>query len=533
MVYRVLIVDDEYYVRQRVRLCIPWQEHGFECVGEAGSVQAALDFLASHQVELVIADISMPGRDGLDLIQELHGRNDRVHFIILSGFSTFEYAKEAIKYNVSAYLLKPIDTEELVCALSGIRQKLDAQTNADAELLEFHHIRERAETVDRGAFFRELFAGRDPAAENAGFHGFSPGRRHLLYIVDFRERDYQSFTQNRSLKVALQNTVLDLLQDHDGTFLCEDFNGHQVFSSWLIPEPLLRGEIIPSVEDRISESADCRLIIGYREVAENDAAHIQAAYRHAMDFFCFRSVYELPLEHSCAGELPWAEAMKQLQSHIAQLQLMLNAGDHEGVEHGLASVFGLLRSERFPLRDLESALYSLHSVALQYTVRHVQEDRGLAGSTVGERSYAEMLQSGCTLGDMENRFLALFRSLLTRHDSADLPYIHALTDQAAEMIHSGFSRPEIGLSVIAATLMISPSYLSRNFKKHHGVTITQYITNCRIEHAKTLLLKSGLSVSHIAHNVGFQDFFYFSKLFKKNTGMSPSQFRKEHKADDT
>ena len=90
MTYQFLIVDDEYFVRQRIRLCIPWKEYGFECAGEAANVDQALRFLEATPVDLVILDISMPGANGLELLRMMKEQNSQIKFIILSGFATFE-----------------------------------------------------------------------------------------------------------------------------------------------------------------------------------------------------------------------------------------------------------------------------------------------------------------------------------------------------------------------------------------------------------------------------------------------------------
>ena len=87
MVYRFFILDDEYYVRQRIRLCIPWEEYGFEYVGEASSVQKALEFIGENRLDLAIVDISMPGQSGLEFIRRARALQPKMKCVILSGFA--------------------------------------------------------------------------------------------------------------------------------------------------------------------------------------------------------------------------------------------------------------------------------------------------------------------------------------------------------------------------------------------------------------------------------------------------------------
>ena len=106
--YRFLIVDDEYYIRRHIRCCIPWEDYDFQYAGEASNVYQAMEFLEHNAVELILLDISMPGQSGMDLLKLLdEEKHPRPHVIILTGFATFEYAREALKFGVSDYLLKP------------------------------------------------------------------------------------------------------------------------------------------------------------------------------------------------------------------------------------------------------------------------------------------------------------------------------------------------------------------------------------------------------------------------------------------
>ena len=111
---RVLIVDDEPFIRQGVKILINWKEHGYEVIGEASNGKEAMEIIKNTSVDLVITDIKMPEMNGLELIERVKKNNYKnIKFIVLSGFYEFEYAKTAIKYGVKDYVLKPIQKEEL------------------------------------------------------------------------------------------------------------------------------------------------------------------------------------------------------------------------------------------------------------------------------------------------------------------------------------------------------------------------------------------------------------------------------------
>ena len=112
---KILIVDDEPFIRQGLKILINWEEYGYEIVGEAANGIEAIKVLEEKEIDLIIADIKMPEMNGIELIEYVHDNIlSEIKFIMLSGYYEFEYAKKAIKYNVTDYILKPIQKDELI-----------------------------------------------------------------------------------------------------------------------------------------------------------------------------------------------------------------------------------------------------------------------------------------------------------------------------------------------------------------------------------------------------------------------------------
>lgn len=128
--YKVLIVDDEVAIRNGIAKLIPFDELGIQLMGYAGSGEQALAAVREEKPDILLTDIKMPGMDGLKLIAELSGRHPEMRFVILSGYDDFGYAREALRYRVDNYLLKPIDRDELIQTLSGIVEQLDRLKSA-------------------------------------------------------------------------------------------------------------------------------------------------------------------------------------------------------------------------------------------------------------------------------------------------------------------------------------------------------------------------------------------------------------------
>ena len=135
---KVLLVDDEPLIRQGMKIIIDWEAYGYEIAAEAENGMDAIEILKQQEMDLVFVDLRMPGMSGLEMIEQIKKDKDiayKIHFIILTGYAEFSYAKEALRLSVDDYLLKPIQENELskiLSSLSAVIQKEKLKiSNAD------------------------------------------------------------------------------------------------------------------------------------------------------------------------------------------------------------------------------------------------------------------------------------------------------------------------------------------------------------------------------------------------------------------
>lgn len=524
MTYQFLIVDDEYFVRQRIRLCIPWKEYGFECAGEAANVEQAMHFLQTTPIDLVILDISMPGPNGLELLRMMKEKNSQVKFIILSGFATFEYARQAIAFNVTNYLLKPINPEELIQAITGIRETLDQNNNLKQERLAWQEARLIAEHVEKNTFFQNIFSGHALGTESTELaeFGINPDMPCTVFVFDGQPKITHnlSFQERALFQQALGNLSGCLLAGKPGCVQVTDIYNHQVLVIPRLQLPAGPDHFLNRLSSAAIENFSKDIICGYGNGDDSLAASISSAYQTALQFFTFRTVYG-----SEAGDfhtqLPEKQALEQLNAAIRGITGGLLKKDPPVILNSLHSVFQIIKLEQFSLPALESALSSLLSAAIEYAVRSgIQLFSGSDGTAY---TAAGIIYHGCSLGEMEEKFINLFLSLSGSQETDDIPMIQRIVLQAVDLIEREYGSANMGLQYIASALLISPAYLSRNFKRIKQYSVMQYITKCRMEHAWDLLEGSRLSIAAVAEKTGYQDSFYFSKCFKRYFGVSPSQ----------
>lgn len=148
--YKLLIVDDEYGIRHGVSQYFPWDEHGFIVAGEEENGAAALEFIKNTPVDVILCDIKMPVKSGLDLARELYMANDKTKIVFLTGYKDFEFVKEALVYGAADYIVKPTKYKELADVFTRIKGELDRETSKK----EPHQIDE--ENADENQLIRKI-----------------------------------------------------------------------------------------------------------------------------------------------------------------------------------------------------------------------------------------------------------------------------------------------------------------------------------------------------------------------------------------
>ena len=192
--YRVLLVDDEFYVRAMLRRIISWEDLGFEIVGEAENGEEALEKVEACVPDLVIADIEMPFIDGLELARRLNETRSSLKILFLTCYDRFDYARKAIQYGVDDYLLKPILPDELTRGLISVREKLDARTR---------DINQSVASISALSVLREAFIKRLRARDCEGIGQFLTDTSRSVEKKDLL-----------CSREAIRKILLDALEEH-------------------------------------------------------------------------------------------------------------------------------------------------------------------------------------------------------------------------------------------------------------------------------------------------------------------------------
>lgn len=513
--YKVLIADDESIIRRGLCSIIDWNKQGFEIIGEASNGQDAYDFIMNNTPDLVMIDIRMPKLHGLDAIKLAReaGYNGKV--IILSGYSDFSYAQEAIKQGVCSYLTKPVDVDELLNTLSQIREELDAQ----AELSSTDMYATKAKEV----LIREYVCGELPFEDiNPDELGFSSDSYQVILTEKYSLTSTDAaYNFADLLRVTNQNqSAFELIQKQSsniillkGTRIIEKFDDIcSRYTSEFPPEKnspldtifITCGRIVDSIEAIPQSYEDANELLAHR-------------------FFCDQHQHIMHYEDAPAitEQISSMTPASILETYIKELVNHIQAYNRNKIAQTLHELQATLYGQKLSVDEEKNLLVDLYLQIKEkiYFLYSTAEIPFLPNS----EAINKILQSYYLfeiIAFLSEQFEMVMTSI--GYSSRD-----SIIDDIVHYIDHNY--PEnITLENIAPLFGYNSSYLGKIFSKKMGINFNTYLDNIRIEHSKELLLKNKTQVYKIAEMVGYRNVDYFHIKFKKNTGISPAEYRRQN-----
>lgn len=549
--YRVIIVEDEFIVRYGIRSMIEWESIGMEVIGEAGNGRDALELMAAGLPDILITDIKMPVMDGIELIAEVRKLSPDLKILILSNLEDFQYAKEAIRHSVSDYIIKsdmmPRDFEQVLLKLKlsldeALKPALVHAAPVQAETVAVHKESLLLELLERGAV-HGLDASRE-ALVQAELAGVQP--LYLLHVVpdSGAEPGYgQGAAAIRSVLAELwQEAELgyELVPDRQGTVqlivtagasgppdgpaVIERLRsrGQHLIQrlreqhGWAVTigvsGPIRQWEALKEAYEEAAGAAAMKLFLGTGRVLVHGSGELLAGGGPGAQVLG---------EQSGATQLPpqaQAAQAQSLQISSLQIQSMVYAFQSRELEAYLEQLFGQLAVRR------DAELVQIITLELLMILTTLWPDVSKDAEQVLElkKQYFDELSKLETLEENRLWFLQAFQALVAHMKemyNSDRNSIIKATQYIQQYYHQ-----EITLQSISRLVHLSKNYFANLFRKEVGESFLEYLTRIRIEKAKTLLTGE-LKAGDVGSLVGIQDPKYFSKVFKKITGVSPSEYR--------
>ncbi len=518
---KVLLVDDEPLALKHIRYTYPWQDWGYEIVGEAGNGEEALRMVAELQPHIALVDITMPVMDGLRMLKEMRVHHPKVRCIMLTAHRDFDFAQQAIQSGAMGYILKsPIDMEAARSALDRASSELDKEQDLESNKRARRHFVHSYQYSLRKDYFDKILSGvlderQEMVLIGAELDMDLDMSSYRLIVCRVDDLDAYASRYVEKDKTLLEFSMLEIVRETLAEKLPTGFelfpNRFGQFTLLIhaaeqsVNEELLRERLI-QLEKPLQQYMSVRLCMSVSAPFEQ-LPQIRRLYSLVEKQLQYRYYQSSPYPIFAEREIPFQSVP---QSYLEQLK---ESFPKEALSEGAEP------------QEFKAWLQQLEQVFGQY--RPVPEQA---------RSFLREV-----LGRLPDRMAQLYYGALS--EPSLLLTVSSLSRLAEEQHHRHQQkrlRPDVALAKeyidqhlgddlslegIAREIQFSPSHLGHMFKKEVGMTVFDYILSRRIEMAKKYLLDGQYRNYELVDRIGFNSYSYFCTMFKKHTGMTPNEFK--------
>lgn len=510
MPYSILILDDEPLILEGLKRKVDWEGINCRVIGTALNGVDGKRLMETLCPDIVISDIMMPGLTGMDLAELNYHAKWARKFIILTAYSDFSFAQQAIRYQVEDYIVKPIEFSKLIQAVTHAIREIEEIQNREQKVLQMEEdMVQTKDLATASLLFNMARYSENPLDEkNILFHNFMLFQQGVfLFTKVYNIKGEQSFT----IMGKIQAKIVKWFQESGTMILWGSADDKLIFLCQI--EGKVDGR---TSRERIIKAASQLMI----QIAEEEGvtcisvvSNIYKTRKGIND--CYRESQERLKDSFFSAQSGVMEEEYKVQNNpemdITELIHHLKHGNREAVKEEYKNICKILRD----FRDVEFATHILKEI------RH-QSTKTASGAGM-------MLKP-----QMDNQYISMnfyqLTSIIENYLLEICEYTSGgqnLIGKMKLLIEEQYTDYQFNLSLAAQKLDVSSSYLSRLFKKETGENFIDYLVDCRIKKAGYLLETTKLKNLEIATQVGFEDERYFGKVFKKKCGVTPKQYREE------
>ena len=524
--YRFLMVDDEEIVRRGFRDKIDWTSLGFEFLEPCENGEQAIEALEAHHPDVVMTDIAMPRMDGLGVAAYAAEHHPQTVVVILSGYDEFEYAQKAIRSSVFEYVLKPVTSRDLKGLLGRLKARLDSRARTQEEAKTIEQRAEAAAALMKSQALLDLVTGPTdslPAARFQELFGFSPEGLSCSVVVVDEGLVPTGEAQVPSVKAS--EILTEVAGASRRTLLFSPGEGRRAVLV-LERDPASCDRLAGLIGARMAADARWAIIgIGRPREAWNQAPE---SFREAAAALSYR------LAAPAGGAFHYGRAAEEdprILGELAELRERTRravvSGEPQDTETRAADYRALLGGAGVSPTRVRREVETLFA-----SIADALRDLGVSPQTVAtdlELDYDLAVQRLRTFEDVQAllRRLAVYASSIL--DGRAIPVPQWKVRDFKDYVARHYGERSLSVQSIAADLSISASYLSKLVKRHLDQSVVDYLVDYRMERAKELLATSDLMMYEIAEATGYPDAQYFSTIFKRQIGLTPTEFRAQRR----
>lgn len=510
---KFLIADDEENIRSGLKHIIDWEKCGYKFCGEASNGKNAVSQIIDLQPDLVILDIKMPGLTGIEVlsqVSEYYAKNKLTFpaFIILSGFSEFEYAKDALNKGAKSYLLKPVDEDLLEKTVISIAEEIREKRNLNAVSVNAKKL-ETMELLDK-----LIHEGNKESVNRIIDDSFFDNSETSSYmsIIFFLKYFFAENADYEKLKKTVSSSFLffkKIIQIYDNKILLiiKSSNEKAVYNSL----------------ERISSQYDNRSFITCSEIL-NGLDGIIASFKQALSFekelfyVSDKKVINSSLNYE-NHKLEEVEFKNYINEQINKMIFCIETYSKET----MAEIFD--EFEKFfcnpaysESETKKNIIYTLLELRNRLVIKYPEREISVGSSY-------DVVPHILEKTTFEEAFLYFKQLLIDYLEDFNFNTADSVIVKVLSYVNVNYAQ-DLKLEALGNMFNCNSAYLGKKFRKKTGVQFNTYLDNLRIEEAKDKILHTDLKIYQISKLVGYSNTDYFFMKFKKYTGMTPKEFKK-------
>lgn len=529
---KVFLVEDEFVVREGIKKKIDWEAHGYEFCGEASDGELAFPMIQKLKPDIVITDIRMPFMDGLELSRLIKKEMPWIEIMILTGHQEFEYAKEGIKLGVAQYLSKPISGDELLKEVGEVAAKIE-EKRAEREIKEkYRKEMEENFLKERKELFQYLVTGSKSVTELLELGdklGMDLSAMWYSIVLMKTQSMYQAHDEYSNSLIEIEDRLKNLDEQMKVISFDRNLEGKAILFQADSKEELeqLQTDYLQRMEAILKEYEQVRYFGGVG-VPVNRLRELSVSFERASHAFAHRYL----IGDSCilnSADMEQGRYLEQDEFRIHdvntkqidrnKIKEFLKLGDKGEVIYFVEEFFkalgmGAMKSNIFRQYITMDAYFCVVDFVegLQLEREEIEAPDVMSGALQSQESAIQYV------------IRIMTKAVELREKTASNRY-GDIVDEVMSYIEKNYAQEELSLNLLASHVNFSPNHLSMIFSQQTGQTFIKYLTDFRMNKAKELLRCTNKRSSVIAMEVGYKDSHYFSYLFKKTQGMTPTQYR--------
>lgn len=503
---KVLIIDDETYVREGLKYIVDWNENGFEVCGEASNGDEGYERILELDPDIVLLDIQMPGKQGLDILKDIRNQGNNVRFIIVSGYSNFDYAKKAIKYGVKDYLLKPIDEDELLEIVLKLKKEIE-EDKKSKNYLEKNKVALRQYLLGQLILNKEIKEYEDVNNELNSRGTFqvalisnSSNQYNFDNILKIEELIIKNIEEKENIDVIkLEDKIALVIGNINSSYA---------------------KKLLNKIKKKLDKEIGSNNFIALGEEVQ-DIKELYSSYRSAKKLTNNKFLFSnLEVASTVQADI------KNIDLNIDEKDILKNAytyleiGQIDKFNEYIILLKALIRSKWYKENEIKVLITkSLMDFGdkLKKDYSFLFKNKNICEEIIDEIYKKDSLEEVMEI--FINGLILISKEISINSNNSSIKRI-------VKYVETNYYK-DIKLETLAEIFNYNSAYLGKIFKNYTGVSFNTYLDKCRIDEGKKLLLEKNLKVYEVCELIGYKNIDYFHSKFKKYVGVSPLNYKKQ------